>query len=131
MRKIKFRAWDEESKIMFDIARFDLADYTVYPHLFASGFIGERLKIMQYTGVDDVKGTPIYEGDILKMGITMSYYRRGIVEFENGYFTFTEMWQKGLLIECEEKPDPLNYYYEPEVLGNRYENPEMLKEVKE
>ena len=35
MREIKFRAWDKEDKKMFNIARFDFADNTVYSHLFA------------------------------------------------------------------------------------------------
>ncbi|UVT34812.1 hypothetical protein [Staphylococcus phage vB_SauM-V1SA20] len=63
---LKFRAWDEESQRMFNIDRFDFADYTVYSHLFAcEGYLGENLEIMQSTEVKDVNGNDIYMKEIL------------------------------------------------------------------
>ena len=94
MREIKFRAWDKEDKKMFNIARFDFADNTVYSHLFAcDGYVGESLEIMQFSGLKDKNGISIYEGDIL---IDRHEEETGEAVFENGSFfweteTFTQL----------------------------------------
>lgn len=85
---IKFRAWDEESQRMFDIARFDFADYTVYSHLFAcDGYLGENLEIMQFTGLSDRNSVEIFEGDIVEIqDISGNYINSGIVKKGKGFF---------------------------------------------
>ena len=106
MREIKFRAWSEPLKLM----QFFEND---------NGMLGkngeihrENYKIMQYTGLKDSNGKEIYEGDIVK---GTNGLKGGPSEVFYGYGT----WQ------------PFSYLgnYDGncfEVVGNIYENPELI-----
>jgi len=136
MREIKFRAWDtEEKKMLLSKGQeFILiptmggwgADkhYESHRHIEESCFdwasadlIGGRYEIMQYTGLRDKNGKEMYEGDILKY----SYDNHGKVVTETlvaeipGIF-----YQFG-----NESTYPFDEK-ECEVIGNIYENPELL-----
>lgn len=80
----------------------------------------------QNTGLTDKNGTKIFEGDILQTGT-----KRGYVLFGNGCFLFR--WKN-----CDKhRPDFLKdciltdygSFTELEVIGNIYDNPELLKEA--
>lgn len=78
-------------------------------------------EIMQYTGLKDSTGKEIYEGDIITSNYHNDVYDYGfeltsLVEFRNGCF-----WLN--VHNCE-----LHYYNEfCIVIGNIYENPELLE----
>lgn len=124
-RKIKFRAWDKEDKIIFNVARIDIADGSCYSHLFGSDIYDywNNVELMQYTGLKDKNGVEIYEGDIVRIdygdGLLM-----GIMEFHNFAWCIKSKYKndKNLYypIFCEDI-DLI------EILGNIYENPELLK----
>ncbi|MFG0935191.1 YopX family protein [Staphylococcus sp. 231237_7MaSpsaltlick] len=108
---IKFRAWDKESQRMFNVARFDFADYTVYSHLFScDGYLGENLEIMQSTGLKDKNGIEIFEGDIVK-----DYYDFNFEVVSSPAGTWNIVNGKGGKILG-------NWEFDVEIIGNKFEN---------
>ena len=107
MRAIKFRAWDKENGRMLDWGEVGKVLHTHYFDVWVDegGFV-----LMQYTGLKDKNGQEIYEGDIIK-------YRDAIegVTIPGIYY-----WEAD-----ENPPGPLEAE-KCEVLGNIYENPELL-----
>lgn len=119
MRTIKFRAWDKKNKVMladysslgFTVEIMD-GDFIVRNGEIATELGGkERFKLMQYTGLKDKYGVEIYEGDILKGD---DYC--GAVYYSNRGTWDCESFLLGGLNE------------KSEVIGNIYENPELLKQ---
>ena len=114
MREIKFRAWHKEEKRMSE--PFELGEDIIYDtNNNYLGTIYDELAIMQYTGLKDKNGREIYEGDICRLWYPDGY-KLGVVEFKNGCF----YWNSNSVGFWNE---------ELEVIGNIYENPELLEEV--
>jgi len=115
-RIIKFRVFDKISKQMYNwsqIASISLVD-----------FEREHYELMQFSGLYDKNKNTIYEGDILQFGnknITQ-------VTFENGCFSVYNE-PLGWDFDSEEVPILSSNKY-CEIIGNIYENPELLIEVK-
>ncbi|UVD42692.1 hypothetical protein [Staphylococcus phage vB_SauM-V1SA22] len=128
---LKFRAWDEESQRMFNIDRFDFADYTVYSHLFAcEGYLGENLEIMQSTEVKDVNGNDIYEGDIIEILNTKGNYSDlGLVKKGKGFFYIVRYAGCKLTLLSDFSIKPYTDTLELQVKGNIYENPYLLERM--
>lgn len=100
-REIKFRAWDGKKMIHG------------YFNLPPQDEITKEWEYMQFTGLTDKNGKEVYEGDILKLHDHIDYF--GTVEwnvkdvcFQTNNFTATE-WS------------------DAEIIGNIYENGELLK----
>jgi len=124
-REIKFRAWDKRQKQMS--YPFTLVELTQYEHIFERKFPGFLAKFndliwMEYTGLHDKNGKEIYEGDILRythkdLGHPVDY----IVIFFEGAFVQDRPKDKRYT------PDFWCDWDSLEVIGNIYENPELLK----
>lgn len=124
MREIKFRAWHKEEKIMGEVLGIDILhkeiffsneDVDCYEH---TDF--KDVELMQYTGLYDKKGKEIYEGDIVKL---RANHGIGIIRYSDewGAFVVEYIKTRPLVVLG------MNYYKEDiEILGNIYENPELL-----
>ena len=128
MREIKFRAWLKEKKEMIDNARPDF--FCKQLHYLRGNSAGgqdvlgvstEDIELMEYTGLKDKNGKEIYEGDILFESFGEKYYK---VVFENGSFRaeFEGDFE-------EHSFDLIDVVAQGcEIVGNIYENPELLGE---
>lgn len=140
MRDIKFRAWDKVSKKMLMIGLVDLDDMTVYSA--KSGDFRcsyqkktkcsknenfedvKRLVFMQYTGIKDKNGKEIYEGDIFATDNNHNF----TVIYEDTRFIGVDGDRSGNGYVCCVDSCYKNGSSSIEVIGNIYENPELLKE---
>ena len=125
MREIKFRAWDTDKKVLVHETDLDILK-TVFHICFMDEEIGPPPIIynigryndnvlMQFTGLKDMNGKDIYEGDIISdpMGI-------GQIVFDSGSFC----------IKWNDNPNESILILESELLeiiGNIFETPELLK----
>lgn len=120
MREIKFRAWDLKDKWMVLPSRndnwidFNRNTYTTAEKTYDTPNTEiEETKnyvLMQFTGLKDKNGKEIYEGDIV-IG-TIDTDATGEIIFRLGAFTMFDRW--------------LIHFDYLEVIGNVYENPNLL-----
>lgn len=113
MRDYKFRAWAFETKSMFYPSSFDGLEII-------NGILRAipNTILMQYTELKDKNGKEIYEGDLLEDGELILE-----VFFENGSFLVLHVGDTGFM--CGD--DLMSYCDTRKVIGNIYENPELLE----
>ena len=137
------------SLIYCDIEQLALgADGTIYILDACGNFenavaIGENYKLMQFTGLKDSKGKEIYEGDIVIADDggewfpheydeeKDEYYPTGkyLVEYDSEFARFILIdLETNCEVECDYNPFSLPDFT-LEVIGNKFQNPELLKEV--
>jgi uncharacterized phage protein (TIGR01671 family) len=113
-REIKFRAWDGKrmttSGIMFNTSTGCLE---VPSSASFGGVMTTPYSLMQFTGLKDKNGVDIYEGDLLKR-LNGAIDR---VEFDTGQF---------VVVHKNGDSDYIAVKNKFEVIGNIYENPELL-----
>ena len=137
MREIKFRAWDKDFNRMGKINAINWACDTKVPSCcfswmedgkelsICSGSL-DRYVLMQYTGLKDKNGVEIYEGDIAKLSTGVLC----VVQY-------ADCWARYMLgtppsgEDCYKYLETLGehetYAGNLEVIGNIYENPELLE----
>ena len=130
MREIKFRAWDKKLKewTNYSISNIDdtLIDYfNKETGFWESDRGGEPFVLCQYTGLKNFNGKEIYEGDIVR-AVGFSKWI-GIAKFsdKNQAFVFERVDKnyRGNIVFMSQFDQGFK------ILGNIYENPELLKEL--
>lgn len=142
-REIKFRAWDKSCNKMRGTN--GVKDCFA---IRSDGSINYDFQLMQYTGLKDKNGVEIYEGDVIPVNIAIEveagedfqYFQSDefgnrkrinntpkncVIVFKDGMFGFLHKqsnYFKGVWIESLNKD-------KWEVIGNIYENPELLKQL--
>jgi uncharacterized phage protein (TIGR01671 family) len=117
-REIKFRCfWFLSKTMQYEIEK--TYDWEFMP---LDTMKGKDCALMQYTGLKDKNGKEIYEGDVINGGMYNGSYCHGKVVFNNGAFTAYPIPRF-----TEGQSDFMYILNQIEVIGNIYENPELLK----
>ena len=122
-REIKFRIWDKKNKTF--IYEWDASHKRLAISLVGLVYHGgyddvlpeNDYVIQQYTGLKDSKGVEIYEGDILKYQSSNPKFTTCIVRWTQE----SEDNHPGFVIS-----NSYSQYGEPEIIGNIFENKELL-----
>ena len=109
---LKFRAWDKETKAMngmAEIYRNRNQEIELHPR-------DENIILMQSTGLKDKNGKEVFEGDVVKCNGLL-----GTIE------SFKAMWICSF-VKYNNYQKVGFFAQEIEVVGNIYENPELLED---
>ena len=118
----RYRVWDREEKKMIYDAENTYDNYPV--NISSFGVIldlPDFYGVMQYTGLKDKDGKKIYEGDILSWGnnvIAKVYYADDLAMFRCS-------------VKDTEEFDLFAFNQEASIIGNIYENKELLNKAQE
>jgi hypothetical protein len=125
MREIKFRAWDKVNKCWYK-TELEFYGFALFGEctLMCPPRVSDlkNLEITQFTGLKDKNGKEIYEGDILKIKELPPqevFWVNELAQYRLLPFDCRNEWDKGRTIEFAKIGI---------VIGNIYENPELLKE---
>ena len=136
MRELKFRVWDKLEERFTTCESGFQCHYVLSLkgefHNLQDGSGGKEYIVQQYTGMKDRNGKEVYEGDIVKWGMShdqeTAFHRLRVVEFHEQQLIYK-------VVEVGEYPAGVDYLYEAmqpstrwcEVVGNIMETPELLK----
>lgn len=132
----KFRAWHKELKAMYEVlaidffnkavtVKFDKEHYRVYSF--------DDVILMQSTGLFDKNGVEIFESDIVKSCVLINGH---IYEYVGQVKFVAFSWN---VVDKKDTYDPFYNYidgypdeiWEIEIIGNIYQNSELLESVEE
>ncbi|MGX5569544.1 YopX family protein [Bacillus toyonensis] len=126
MTEIKYKAYVKELNlvlpvisIQFDFKKVEVPA-TYSKHIDTEYFNFEQVELIQYTGLKDSKGNGIYEGDIVKIS---NHPFQGSIDINGNYEIYYNEYME---LSCG------GWYlhrmkYWAEVVGNKFENPELLQ----
>jgi len=130
MREIKFRAWHESKngQVMLQVGDKQGTTHPLDCCFYAMQ--GQPVTLMQYTGLKDKNGKEIFEGDILCHWDNLHTHKgAGVVEYYGAGFYLNQ----SIIAKKSTALKLLGSCYVPldksVVIGNIYENPELLEKL--
>ena len=84
--------------------------------------VNNDLHLMQSTGLIDKNGKEIFEGDIVDYKD-----RKAVIKWHGSYASFIYMFVEDLKNRNQEWEPLYLSYYHFEIVGNKFENPELLE----
>ena len=137
MRELKFRVWDKRNKSWDKYLLLNTTGKIVvvdddYGAQANTADNQENYVIQQYTGLKDINGKEIYEGDIVKtvdgaskLDVEFAEYTHGEVKWLREGFEVCQEYigatRLSVFSKCDCCPADL------EIIGNSFENPKLLK----
>ena len=123
----KFRAWLKNDKEIIDVDEihwFDgeldiIGDYITFVRK------ADEIELMQSTELKDKNGKEIFEGDIVDYKS-----RKAVIKWHGSYASFIYRFVDELNKRSAEWYPLYLAYLKCEVIGNIYENPELLEDCK-
>lgn len=123
MKPIKFKIWDIDHKIMVHSA-IELKNDSILQRVKLEERTSDNVLWLQYTGIKDMEGNEIYEGDILRKFDGKKY----VILWDSGDAGFVSVDLKEYILKPESRLDERDLVWVVcEVIGNIHENPELLK----
>ena len=148
MRMIDFRAWDKKKSEILDVMDIDFSGNkvgvcNVPKRMFKDGRLHtihsierdwDEVELMQSTGLKDKNDTEIFEGDIVKRTYL---FNGGYGETHTGEVVYDKEYARYIISRPQKHIEPKNEDIRNilsdkstyEVIGNIYENPELLEEI--
>lgn len=114
--RFKFRFWDKETQTMQKCPRVELRQRMTLDTIFDD----DRVIFMQCTGLKDKNGKLIYEADIVKFKTELFGKPKQIIWDECHYIL-----KDTFIILCDMEIKQFGL----EIIGNIYENKELLNEI--
>lgn len=129
MRTIKFRVWHKKMQRMYEVLTLNFKQQMLSSpcrdgcETGIDGFSFDEMELVQFTGLVDKHGKEIYEGDIIqrstiKVPLLVRWNQKEAkfdVAKDPDNFNATVIWYTQLIEE------------EYEIIGNIYENPELMR----
>ena len=136
--RFKFRAWDFDKRKWRNEDDFFVRNSKCYAWTNWGSTIPMPWELMQYTGLKDVNGIELYEGDVFKKTNHLHWwtyvvrcYEGTSIPYGSGLFdNVSKGWGRVYTYKVKKSEGSfsrLPFIGEFEILGNIYENPELLE----